>query len=439
MVLSRALCSGLLAGGLGLGLLAIPVLLLWISSPYPDSGPENALRTTADLWLLAHGTPLERGTPHGAVPVALTPLLLTALPAVLLYRGARDAVAMAPPCPENRPAPMILAVSGGYLLAGTLACALACTAVSGGALHVTLWRAALQLPLFTLPLAGLGVWAAYGRPLPPLDVDPSWVRRATRATEPWRETALRGAGVGVVALCGGGAALVALATLWHADSVQLSFPQLTTATSGRLAVLLLAVALSPNAAIWAAAYGLGPGFTLGGGSLVAPSQVTELPHLPHFPLLAALPHPGDGGPGPTALAAAVPVLAALALGCCVARARSGGPEGGRLSWPATLTATGTACLLSALAMALLAWCASGALGHHTLAHMGPTPWWTGLATLAWTLLVGVPTACLGRLWRTPRRSRESRGRRPRHAAPARGTDSGRRWWWRRSRRETVDG
>ncbi|MGK5548970.1 cell division protein PerM, partial [Streptomyces sp. URMC 127] len=86
--------GGAIAAGLGLGALAVVVLLLWITSPYPDGGAGEALRTAAALWLLAHGADLVRtDTLTGApAPIGLTPMLLTALPCWLLYRAARHAL-----------------------------------------------------------------------------------------------------------------------------------------------------------------------------------------------------------------------------------------------------------------------------------------------------------------------------------------------------------
>lgn len=60
--------GGAVAAGLGLGFLAVLVIVLWISSPYPDSGPGGALHLAAGLWLLAHGTELVRYDTLSGVP-----------------------------------------------------------------------------------------------------------------------------------------------------------------------------------------------------------------------------------------------------------------------------------------------------------------------------------------------------------------------------------
>ncbi|MBM7173976.1 hypothetical protein JQK87_37595, partial [Streptomyces sp. G44] len=126
----------------------------------------------------------------------------------------------------------------------------------------------------------------------------------------------RAGAAGAVALLGGGALLVAVALVLHAGPVTESFARVTDVRSGQFAVLMLALALVPNAAVWAAAYGLGPGFALGAGSFATPLAVDAAPVLPRFPLLEAVP---DAGPG-TPLGWAAGAVAVVA-----GRAGAGGP------------------------------------------------------------------------------------------------------------------
>lgn len=90
--LASAFVRGALAAGLGLGSLAVLVMVLWISSPYPDSGPAGALHVATGLWLLGHGAELVRADTVGGhpAPVATVPLLLVVLPMWLVHRAARD-------------------------------------------------------------------------------------------------------------------------------------------------------------------------------------------------------------------------------------------------------------------------------------------------------------------------------------------------------------
>ena len=82
--------GGAVAAGLGFGLLAVVVLFMWITSPYPDSGPEAALRVAGALWLLAHGADLVRpdALTGAAVRSASPRCCSCCCPAWLVHRAA---------------------------------------------------------------------------------------------------------------------------------------------------------------------------------------------------------------------------------------------------------------------------------------------------------------------------------------------------------------
>ncbi|MER5909864.1 DUF6350 family protein [Streptomyces sp. NPDC001982] len=402
--LAASLMGGAVAAGLGLGSFAVLVMVLWISSPYPDSGPGGALHVAAALWLLAHGVELVRtDTLSGAsAPVGVTPLMLLALPVWLLYRAARDAVD-APEGPEGADGPPPVAartawtgVVLGYLAVGCCAALYA----SGGELRPSWGWVTGCLPLVAAGAAGIGVWTAYGRPREPLpDLSALLPRRLRRLAEvpdarTALDTAVRGAGAGVAVLFGGGAALLALSLIGHGGAAQGAFVRLTEGVSGQFAVLLLCVALVPNAAVWAAAYGIGPGFTLGAGHLVHPLASDPAPLLPPFPLLAAVPDAGSGGPLNWA-AGVVPVAA----GVTVAWFTVGRRDVERWSARRTAGVVGLAAGSCGVVFAMLAELSGGPLGGAALARFGPVWWETGGAAAVWIAAVGVPVALGVRAWR----------------------------------------
>ncbi|MGH1555120.1 cell division protein PerM [Streptomyces sp. L7] len=135
-------------------------------------------------------------------------------------------------------------------------------------------------------------------------------------------TALRAAGIGAAVFVGGGALLLTASLVWHGGAARTSFLRLTEALSGRFAVLLLCLALVPNAAVWSAAYALGPGFALGTHHTVDPLNSAPAPLLPPFPLLAAVPDAGAGTPL-NWLAGLVPLAAGVMAGWFVARVAVG--------------------------------------------------------------------------------------------------------------------
>ncbi|MFD7260956.1 DUF6350 family protein [Streptomyces sp. NPDC059874] len=381
--------GGALAAGLGLGFLAVLVIVLWISSPYPDSGPGGALHLAAGLWLLAHGTELVRYETLSGVPapVGVTPLLLVALPALLMRRAARLGIGSEEGDEEVLPGSAVFsAVLCGYLTVGALATVYA----AGGPMPADPLSAAWHVPLVAVVAAAGGVWAARGRQLGPL---PSWVPGGVRkaVARPRYALALRAGAGGALVLLGGGALLVGGSLAWHGAEAQASFLALTGVWSGRFAVLLLAVALIPNAMVWGAAYALGPGFALGAGASATPLGFSGSPSLPRFPLLAALPPEGPGTPL-TWAAAGVPVVAGVAVGWfAVRRARE-------VSYGETALTAALGALVCGLAMAGLAAASAGPMGSGRLAEFGPVWWAVGAAAFAWTL-PGVVVAVAVHAWR----------------------------------------
>lgn len=389
--------GGAVAAGLGLGFLAVLVIVLWISSPYPDSGPGGALHLAAGLWLMAHGTELVRYETLSGVPapVGLTPLLLVALPVLLMRRAARlgsasgGGAGVGEEPDEVLPGAVVFsAVTCGYLSVGALATAYA----AGGPMPADPLSAAWHVPLVAALAGAAGVWSAKGRPLGPL---PEWVPGGVRkaVARPRYALALRSGAAGVLVLLGGGVLLVGASLAWHGAETQSSFLTLTGVWSGRFAVLLLALALIPNAMVWGAAYGLGPGFAVGAGVTATPFGFAGAPALPRFPLLAALPPEGPGTPV-TWAAAGVPVAAGLVVGWFAVR-RARDVSAGETALTAALGA-----VVCGLAMAGLAAASAGPLGSRALAGFGPVWWAVGGAAAGWTLVLAVPLAVGVQVWRT---------------------------------------
>nr|WP_306934035.1 DUF6350 family protein [Streptomyces luteogriseus] len=420
------LMGGALAAGLGLASFAVLVMLLWISSPYPDSGPGGAMHVAAALWLLAHGAELVRTDTLSGVPapLGLPPLLLFALPVWLLHRAGRDATdgrggdevddydykeglgAAASPPPVS-PRTAWTGVVLGYLAVAAPAALYA----AGGVLRPSWVWTGVCVPLVAVVAAGAGVWSAYGRPGRPLrrllGVLPAGVRPLVLGPDGRPGVAARASAAGVGVLLGGGALLVVVSLAGHGAATQASLLRLTEGWSGRFTVLLLCAALLPNAAVWGAAYALGPGFALGAGHAVGPLASAPAPFLPPFPLLAAVPEAGRGMPVHWA-AGAVPVVAAVVVGWTVAKGavsaeRDGtGPGSTRAAaWSAgrTVRAAALASVLCAAVLAVLAGLSGGPLGADVLSRFGPVWWQAAAATLAWLGLLAIPTAVGVRAWR----------------------------------------
>ncbi|MFE1962783.1 DUF6350 family protein [Streptomyces sp. NPDC059479] len=402
--LTVSFLRGAIAACLGLAMFAVLVLAMWIISPYPDSGAGGALRVAGALWLLAHGVELVRadtlsGNP---APLGVIPLLLMALPVWLVYRTARDALEPDEGPPRLSASAVVFTLTGGYLLVG----AASVLHVTGAPLGAHPLRAALMLPLVTVLSAVAGAWRASGRPRGRLPARlPGVLRRAlaravgARAARRRAAVALRAGVASVLLLLGGGALLVGISLAWHGEIAHISFVRLASDWSGRFAVLLLGLVLVPNAAMWGAAYGLGPGFALGTGATATPFGITGDYSLPSFPLLAAVPE--GSGSALNWAAAGVPVLAGGALAWFTVRVAAPPYGEKEKAWSAGATALTAAfgAVVCAALTALLAAMSGGPMGNGRLAVLGPVWWLTGAAALVWTLGLGVPMALVLRAWR----------------------------------------
>ncbi|MCX4636710.1 DUF6350 family protein [Streptomyces platensis] len=453
--IGAAFLGGVTAAGLGLGALTVAVLLLWVASPYPDSDPSRALHLAADLWLLAHGGDLVRTAAHSAAPVAVPPLLLAVLPFWLLHRAARHALATSAdgppgPAPSTGAAPstgpavdvahrvpprtLLGALLTGYLLivAGALIYA------SSGRLRAEPLSVLLCVPATTAAILGGTAWRLLRHPgteLLPAKVlrlrsrAPRRLRAflgGSRVAAARRGTVCRSAGAALGALLAAGGLLTLLSLGLHAGRVRHDLLQLAPDWAGRATVLLLCLALLPNAAVWGAAYGLGPGFTVGAGSTVAPLGTSAHPVLPQLPLLSGLPDAGPGNPLTWAVAV-VPVAAGVLLAREVARsATTPNSPGAPWSWWPTACVAALGAGVCGVVMAALAALAGGALGTGALAAFGPSWWLTGLAAAAWTALTGIPTALALRVWwlRAPRGEAEAQRNEPARQEPSSTKDEG---------------
>ncbi|MEX3103671.1 DUF6350 family protein [Streptomyces sp. ST1020] len=536
--LAAGLLGGALAAGLGLGSVAVLVMVLWISSPYPDSGPGGALHVAASLWLLAHGAELVRVDTLSGVPapMGVTPLLLVLLPVWLVRRAARDADGGGAGWAGVVAGYLLVAAGAAWYAAGgalrpswgwtgvcvpvVVAVAAAAGAWSGAGGFGAGWFGSGRLGSGAVGSgsAGAGVvgsgrlgsrgissgavgsgavgsgsfgsgwfssrgissgWFGFGRSgsggsgsagsgfggfLRGNGAGSAGLFRRFGGREPgasapgaeqsdgaerdvleWCGVALRAGLAGAGVLLGGGALLVAVSTVLHGGAARGSFLHLTEGWSGRFAVLLLCVALVPNAAVWGASYALGPGFALGAGHPVTPLGSDPAALLPPFPLLAAVPDAGSGGPS-TWAAAGVALAGALAVGCFLARA------GVAWSWRRTAGGAVAAAVVYAVVMAVAAGVAGGSLGVGALSRFGPVWWQVGGAALVWGVGAGVPVALGVRGWSCRERGagtvrwwgvrkasgggesgRDAEGSetgREKGAEAAGREGSGRRWWQR---------
>ncbi len=346
------------SAALGLGLLLVVSLILLTTDSRATASAGDAARLATQLWLVAHRSPLQ--VPGGVL--SMPPLALT-LALGLIVARASAIVARASRCADVRalgpvvisvalPYAVIAAVLAGVVRTGTLR-------PSPGAAFVC---AALVSGLF----ASLGA-----------------TRGAGLGREAWQSVPLR---LQVPLQAAGTAAilLLAAASLLTVGSILAHLHRFTSVVNGyagapgEISMLLLSLALVPNAAIFGLGYLTGPGFAVGTGTAVAIGS-SHVAAVPALPLLTAVP----AGRAPW------PVLAWCVLAVVVA----GIAAGRRITRSSTLDLTGRlqSVVVAAAALGVVAAVvtgfAGGPAGPGRLRAFGPSPWQVGLAVAGETAVV----------------------------------------------------
>jgi hypothetical protein len=369
--------AALWAAILGITGAVVVVLVAWAADSASGAGFGDALRTALAAWLYAHHTGI--AVPGGNL--GLVPLGLLAIPAIVLVRAGRGLARTRPretggSVGTAGRAVVVLAVP--YALLAGLAGLLAGTT----RVQPSTSQAMLGAGLLAAVFGGYGVLAETG----------VLGRYASRLPDVARPV-LRGASAAMAALLAAGALVAIVALAAHAGRYADLVASLHAGTVGWILLLLLTVALLPNAAIFGAAFLAGPGFAVGAGTAVTPYGV-HLGAVPALPILAALPA-GPDLPWPVPLAVVLPIAAGVLAGIVVERGTPGGRVLRAASWAA---AAGGA---AGVGMAVLAGVAGGPIGGGALAAVGPSAWLTGCAVAVEVGVAAAATASLRR-WRRSR-------------------------------------
>lgn len=335
-------------------LLAVGVIGWFVTDAGVHGAPRDGMRMGALAWLAAHGSGF---TVMGA-RVTIVPLGVTAMTVWSMWRlGHRvgDAVSGHGPDADRisdgeRDLTVPIAITtffAGYAVVAVVVATLAAgTTADPSVARVLAWTIAMTA-LVAAPAIAIGsgraaIWAAF---LPATVRAGAAVARAVLAT------------------------LLAIAMLTFLVSLARSFGEAATMTSslhpspseaGLYA--LVNAAFAPNAALYAGSYLLGPGFAVGGATLVSPAAVVVGP-LPVVPLLAAL--PGVGTPaGWVGSLMLLPPLAAAVVAHRTLRPRA-------LTWDQVVLAGCGGGLVAGVGFALLASLSGGAAGPGRMRFVGP--------------------------------------------------------------------
>jgi hypothetical protein len=339
-------------------MVVVPAMAAYVATATDPANDEigwpRSVAIGGSLWLLGQGATLDAGE----AAISLVPLGMTALIGLGAWVSAR------------RSAPRSWAswaggVSGHVAVVGVVLAAVRTSGpavVTGDAVARTLAGAAV-LAAVGIGL-GTGRAAAWREASVWTDRVPVWFRRAIRAG--LVVPAALVAAAAAVTLAWGIAGRAATGDILHALGID---------PFGGAMLLIGELALVPNLVLWALAWLTGAGFTVGAGTLFAPTEVVGGP-MPAVPLLGALP-PHSGGVLVWAplLVVAVGVFAGAWLGRTLAADQAWQP----------LAAMFVVPVVAAMVGAVLAVISSGSAGPERFAVVGPLPWDVAWRTAALVL------------------------------------------------------
>ena len=335
-------------------LLAVGVIGWFVTDAGVHGAPRDGMRMGALAWLAGHGSGF---TVMGA-RVTIVPLGITAMSVWSMWRlGHRvgDAVSSHGPDADRisdgeRDLTVPIAIAtffAGYAVVAVVVATLAAgTTADPSVPRVLAWTTAMTA-LVAAPAIATGsgraaIWAALAPPT---------VRAGA---------AVAGAVLGTLLVVSMLTFLAALAMSFGEAATMTSSLHPSPAEAGLYSVVNAAFA--PNAALYAGSFLLGPGFAVGGATLVSPAAVVVGP-LPVVPLLAALPSVGTPAGWVGGLMALPPLVAA------VAAYRTLRPRA--LTWDQVALAGCGGGLVAGFGFALLASLSGGAAGPGRMRFVGP--------------------------------------------------------------------
>ena len=370
--------EALVVAGIGIGILLLPLTVVWLFENDPTIDWLVPFRASADVWMMAHGTRLV--VPAGAfgsteVPafvVSMIPLGLSLAIAHLANRmGRRLSGAL-----ELWPAWLATA-----LVYGGISFALSLIAYNKFVFPVA-WQGTFFPPMFVLFFVAMGSLfgkrQAFGEAASlPEPAERIWVREfltrrfnnfhwAIRAVS---APALRSGTAVIAILLAVSSVFIAimLAVNWIQvirlyEGLQVSFLGGVMITAGQLAIL-------PNLIIFGASWFTGAGFQIGAGSLISPVATVVGP-LPALPITSALPV-GELGFGMIAIL--VPLVGAFVATIMVRRHADQIRFEFASAWSAAITLGLSIAIVASVEFGLLVLLASGGVGPGRLQVVGVNP------------------------------------------------------------------
>lgn len=363
--------SGVLAGigaaAAGLLILAALIGVAWILEPAVGGSVLGPARLSVQAWLLAHGADIAAG----GVVVAVTPLGLMAVAGLCCWHAGSWAGRRAAVSSLREVGAVVVALALTYTAIGA---GLTLLGSTDGASIGLVSMVPGVLGLSTVAGAG-GVLRAAGHGRLVHD----------RLAFPSRAV-LSGVCAGAALLGAAGVTTLGITIAVDGAGFAALTERLAPGWTAGLGLFILSLLLLPNAALYAVAVLLGPGFAVGAGTTVSAFGVS-LAQVPGLPLVAGLPDQ-PAVPLGAFLALVIPGLSGLAVGAVVARRVDDlddldGNEIGPLlagGWAAV------AGLTLAVGLGVAQWLAGGSLGEGALAMIGAPPLATTIAAAGFLTL-----------------------------------------------------
>ena len=380
-----AMLAALTAVAIGLGIcMAVAVIGWFVADAGAHGNTTDALRAGADAWLIAHGSAsVVAGTPVGILPLGLTLMML-----VIGFRSGawslRDRAGAA-----HSDKDLAQAV-GLAILVYVMALVVIAILSTNETTDPSLPRAVVGGGIVCL----LGVGTAL-----------AW--RTGRFAHWWGRVPLfarvtvEGAATAALLCVAAGALVVFGALLWSFNDASMLFSSLRLGGGDALMLTVVTALFAPNAALFGTAWLAGPGFAVGAGTAVSPTDVS-LGALPNFPLLAALPEPTTVMPSAVAIVMGVPVLlAAIAAGRAQHRY-------GVRAWDSSALRGFAVGFGAALLLTVLMTVAGGPLGTGRMSVIGPDVAEVFVLTMGGMSIGGLVGGLLVTTWQRLRDRREQR-------------------------------
>lgn len=370
--------EALVVAGVGLGLLLVPLTVVWLFENDLSIDWLVPLRASADIWMMGHGTRLvvpagNFGTAEfSQFIVSMIPLGLTLVIAHLANRMGRRLTSAV----ELWPAWLAtVLVYGGISFLLTLV-------AYNESVYPVAWQATFFPPLFVLLFVVMGSLfgkrQAFGEAAElPEPAERIWVRDfLVRKFNNWH-WAIRAvsapafrAGTGIVVILLAVSSIfiaVMMAVNWIQvirlyEGLQVSFLGGVMVTAGQLAIL-------PNLVVFGASWLTGVGFQIGAGSLISP-VATAVGPLPALPVTAALPV-GELSFGMIAIL--VPVVGAFIATILIRHYAEEIRFEFASAWTAAITLGLSIAVVASVEFGVLALLASGGAGPGRLQVIGVNP------------------------------------------------------------------